>query len=392
MPRVVSFERSLAQGRRGLAQSVRERFKTASETRLGGRRMPSGKYASLRDVAERSGVSFQTAGKVLNGAEVRVTPGTAQRIFEAASELGYLPNALARSLLRQATHTIGLVIGNVTDAALARVAVGVQDEARLRGNAILLASLPSSETHGAAVVQMLFERRVDGIIVAPPQLDFEFVGLLRGSVPAVTLQHIPGGGVPFVGNDDRQAGRVAMEHLLGLGHRCIGTVTGPFRRWIVRSRLLGCQVSLREAGLEMGEDLVVESDWTAAGGAVAVRVLLEREPRTTAVFVQSDEMAIGVLRELQRLGRRVPDDVAVVGCDDLPFAEHLSPSLSSVHIPFVEIGRVSVQVLLDRMGGKRSPTYTEFLPVSLAVRESCGGRPEPVAAPEMGELRPLEAC
>ena len=122
----------------------------------------------------------------------------------------------------------------------------------------------------------------------------------------MTLQHIPGGGVPLVGNDDRQAGRVAMEHLLGLGHRCIGTVTGPFRRWVVRSRLLGCQVSLREAGLEMGEDLVVESDWTAAGGAVAVRVLLEREPRTTAVFVQSDEMAIGVLRELQRLGRRVP--------------------------------------------------------------------------------------
>lgn len=355
--------------------------------------MPAGKYASLRDVAKRSQVSFQTAGKVLNGADVRVTPDTAQRIFAAASELGYLPNALARSLLRQATCTIGLVIGNVTDAALARVAVGVQDEARLNGHAILLASLPSSEPHGAAVVQMLLERRVDGIIVAPPQLeeDFEFVGLLRGSVPAVTLQHVPGGGVAFVGNDDRQAGRVATQHLLELGHRCIGTVTGPFRRWIVRSRLLGCQEMLHEAGLEMGEDLIVESDWTPTGGAAAVRVLLEREPRTTAVFVQNDEMSVGVLRELHRLGRRVPDDVAVVGCDDLPFAEHLSPSLSSVHIPFVEVGRVAVQVLLDRMAGRRPATDAEFLPVSLAVRESCGGATKPAAVQETNRAGPREA-
>jgi LacI family transcriptional regulator len=343
--------------------------------------MGSRRYASLTDVAERAQVSFQTAGKVLNGADVRVAPATARRILAAASDLGYHPNALARSLLRQATGTIGLVIGNVTDAALARVAVGVQDEARLRGHAVLFASLPSSDTHGAAVVQMLFEHRVDGIIVAPPQLeeDFKFVGLLRGTVPAVTLQHVPGGGVPFVGNDDRQAGRIATQHLLGLGHRYIGTVTGPFRRWIVRSRLLGCSETMRDAGREMGEDLVVESDWTPAGGAAAVRILLEREPRTTAVFVQSDEMAVGVLREIQRLGRCVPDDVAVVGCDDLPFAEHLSPGLSSVHIPFVEIGRLAVQVLRERIARKQAPVEAKLLPVSLVVRESCGAVAAPAA-------------
>jgi LacI family transcriptional regulator len=165
---------------------------------------------------------------------------------------------------------------------------------------------------------------------------------------------------------------MATQHLIGLGHRYIGTVTGPFRRWIVRSRLLGCQEAMRDAGLEMSEDLVIESDWTPAGGAAAVRILLGLEPRTTAVFVQSDEMAVGVLRELQRLGRRVPTDVAVVGCDDLPFAEHLSPSLSSVHIPFVEIGRLSVRVLLDRIGRKQTPSEAKLLPVSLVVRESCG--------------------
>jgi DNA-binding LacI/PurR family transcriptional regulator len=125
----------------------------------------------------------------------------------------------------------------------------------------------------------------------------------------------------------------------------------------------------------MGEDLIVESDWTPAGGATAVRILLEREPRTTAVFVQNDEMAVGVLRELQRLGRRVPDDVAVVGCDDLPFAEHLSPCLSSVRIPFVEIGRLAVQVLLERIAHKQASSEARLLPVSLVVRESCGALP-----------------
>lgn len=348
------------------------RFDEVSRTRPA---MPKNHYASLKDVAAQAQVSFQTAGKVLNGSDVRVAPETALRILAAADELEYRPNALARSLLQQSTATIGLVIANVTDAALARVAVGVQEEARLQGYAILLASLPTTETHGAEVVRMLFERRVDGIIVAPPQLeeDFEFGEIVRSTVPAVVLQHLPGGGVPFVGSDDRLAGQLATEHLLKLGHEFVGTITGPFRRWIVRSRLLGYEKALREAGAVISEDLVAEADWTPSGGAAALRILLEREPRITAVFVHNDEMAIGVLRELRRQGRRVPDDVAVVGCDDLPFAEHLSPSLSSVYVPFVEIGRLAVRVLLGRLSGKKSNSGSSLLPVSLRVRESCGG-------------------
>lgn len=334
------------------------------------------RYSSLKEVASRAQVSFQTAGKVLNGsADVRVAPETAIRILAAAEELSYQPNELARSLHRRATATVGLMVANITDIALARVAVGIRDEAHAHGHMILLASLPSSETHGADVLRMLFERRVDGVIVAPPQLeeDFEFARLVRSSVPAVVLQHVPGGGVPFVGSDDRQAGRLATEHLLGLGHRFIGTVTGPYRRWIVRSRLLGYEEALREVGAPMSEDLVAEADWTPEGGAAAVRILLEREPRMTAVFVHNDEMAIGVLRELRNHGRVVPDDVAVVGCDDLPFSQHLTPSLSSVHVPFEEIGKLAVRVLLRRMSTKAELAGPSLLPVSLSVRESSGG-------------------
>jgi LacI family transcriptional regulator len=233
-------------------------------------------------------------------------------------------------------------------------------------------------------MRMLFERRVDGVIVAPPQLeeDFELAQVVRSSVPAVVLQHVPGGGVPFVGSDDRQAGRVATEHLLALGHRFIGTISGPYRRWIVRSRLIGYEEALRDAGAAMSEDLVAEADWSPSGGARALHILLEREPRITAVFVHNDDMAIGVLRELRRLGRRVPDDVAVVGCDDLPLAEHLTPSLSSVHLPFREIGSLAVRVLLDRMSGMGDP-YGEpsLLPVTLSTRESSRPSAEPAISP-----------
>jgi DNA-binding LacI/PurR family transcriptional regulator len=195
------------------------------------------------------------------------------------------------------------------------------------------------------------------------------------------LQHVPGGGIPFIGSDDRQAGRIATEHLLALGHRFIGTITGPYRRWIVRSRLLGYEEALRDAGTAMSEDLVAEADWTPSGGAHALRILLEREPRVTAVFVHNDDMAIGVLRELRDLGRRVPDDVAVVGCDDLPFAEHLTPSLSSVHVPFGKIGRLAVRVLLELMSAKGAASTPSLLPVSLSIRESCGmDTPRPIQA------------
>lgn len=351
-------------------------------------RSRSVRYSSLKDVAALAQVSFQTASKVLNGSDVHVVPATAARIFAAAGELGYLPNVVARSLVQRSTSTIGLVIGNVTDASLARVAIGVQQEAAKSGHAILLGSVPSFDAHGAEVVRMLSERRVDGIIVAPPQLedDFELAEMVQRWVPAVVLQHVSSGDVvPFVGSDELQAGRIATEHLLSLGHRSIGTVTGSFRRWTARSRLRGYREALAGAGLEARDDLVAEADWTPEGGAMAVRALVERQPRVTAMVVQNDEMAIGVLRELKYLGRHVPDDVAVVGCDDLLVGDYVTPRLTTVHVPFVEIGELAVRVLLECIEARASVAGEHLLPVSMVIRESCGSRP---LVPPSEALRP----
>jgi LacI family transcriptional regulator len=334
------------------------------------------RYVSIKEVAARAGVSFQTASKVLNGGNVRVSAETAARIMAVADSLGYRPNSVARSLVQQSTATIGLVAGDITDGALSQFAVAAERTARKHGLAVLVGNLADDGRDGAAVVQMLIDRRVDGVIAAAPQLegDPQVADMLRRYVPAVSLHHVPGGGVPLVGSNHRAGARTATEHLIRLGHTTIGTVTGPFRRHVVRSRLHGYEEALRAAGIEPGEDLAVEADWTPGTAAAATRLLLERDPEMTAIFVHSDTMAIGVLSALVAAGRRVPQDVAVVGCDDMPFAEYLRPPLSSLRVPFAETGEQAVELLLHSIAGEAPPVAPVRLPVELIVRESCGGR------------------
>jgi LacI family transcriptional regulator len=335
------------------------------------------RYVSIKEVAARAGVSFQTASKVLNGGNVRVSAETAARIIEVAEQLGYRPNTVARSLVQQTTATIGLIAGDMTDGALAQFAVAAERTARRHGHAVLVGNLAQGGEDGAAVVRMLLDRRVDGVIAAAPQLeeDPEVADLLRRYVPAVSLHHVPGGGVPLVGSNHREGARLATQHLIGLGHTSIGTVTGPFRRHVVRSRLHGYEDALRAAGIEPGEDLAVEADWTPGTAAAATRLLLERDPAMTAIFVHSDTMAIGVLGALAAADRRVPADVAVVGCDDMPFAEYLTPSLSSLRVPFAETGEQAVELLLRSIAGEPpADEPVRLLPVELIVRDSCGGQ------------------
>jgi len=347
------------------------------------------RYVSIKEVAARAGVSFQTASKVLNGGPVRVSPETAARIMEVAKELGYQPNTIARSLVQRSTSTLGLVAPDATDVAISQISVAAEREARRQGHAMLVGHLSPGGEDGADIVRTLIERRVDGVIAAAPQVedDTEVAELLRAYVPAVSLHSVPGGGVPVVGSNHRETGRLATEHLLSLGHRTIGTITGPFRRRVVRSRLHGYEDALRQAGIEPEEDLVVEADWTPGRAAEATRLLLQRQPRITAIFVHNDTMAVGVLSALAAAGCRVPEDVAVVGCDDVPLAEYLVPPLTTVHVPLAETGEQATDLLLRRIRGDPPQAAPLRLPVSLVVRASCGAYavPTPInARPEDG--------
>ena len=337
------------------------------------------RYVSIKDVAARAGVSFQTASKVLNGGDVRVSTDTARRIYSAAEDLGYSPNTIARSLVQRTTGTLGLVATDVTDLAIAEFSVAAERAARRHGHAVLVGHLAPDSAEGAGILRALIERRVDGIIAAAPQVehDPQVAELLRAYVPAVSLHHVPGGGVPEVGSNHRETGRLATAHLLALGHTRIGTITGPFGRRVVRTRLHGYQDALREAGRADDERLRVEADWTTGGAAAATRELLDRAPDITAIFVHNDTMAIGVLSALAAAGRQVPADIAVVSCDDMPFAEFLVPPLSTVHVPLAETGSQAVELLLRSIRGEPVPAVPVLLPVHLVIRASCGANPAP---------------
>ena len=334
--------------------------------------MAQRKYVSIKEVAARAGVSFQTASKVLNGGDVRVSEDTARRILTAAAELGYRPNTVARSLVQRTTTTIGLVASDATDIAITQASVAAEQEARRNGHSVLVGHLAAGGADGADIVRTLIERRVDGIIAAAPEVeeDTEVAEMLRTYVPAISLQAVPGGGVPMVGSNHRETGRLATSHLLELGHTAIGTVTGPFRRRVTRSRLHGYEDALRDANLETPEDLVAEGDWTPKGGASATRLLLERSPDITAIFVHSDMMAMGVLSALFQAGRYVPRDVAIVSCDDIPFAEYMTPPLTTIRVPLAETGRQAVDLLLRLIAGEEVSERSPLLPVELIVRAS----------------------
>ncbi|HEX6359342.1 LacI family DNA-binding transcriptional regulator [Actinophytocola sp.] len=327
-------------------------------------------YVSLRDVAARSGVSFQTASKVLNGRPGVVSPATRERILRAAAELGYVPNAMARGLVRKTSVTVGVVADDFSDLAVSQFVRAAQRAAAGRGHAALISSV-HADIDAELAVRKLLEYRVDGILVAAPSLeDDPGLGVaLRGPLPVVSINRIHGVDVPMVGSDHRATGELAAEHLLGLGHRRIGTVTGPSTRHVVGSRMRGFRSALRAAGRSLPERRVVEADWTYEGGWAAAHRLLDADPSVTAVFVHNDTMAMGALKALHERGLRLPTDCSVVGCDDLSFAGYLVPALTTVRVPFQETGERAAMLLVDRIGGKRIPARN-LLPVELVVRES----------------------
>ena len=337
-------------------------------------------------MASKAGVSFQTAGKVLNG-KGSASAQTRERILDAAKTLGYVPNALARSLVTRSTCTIGIVASDLSDAELARFVVGAEREARRRGHAVLIGSIDRNGADAERYLRMLLERRVDGILTAAPQMERNTrIGeLLGGSVPVVSIHRIPGGDIPLVGSDHVKTALLATRHLLRLGHRRIGTVTGTRNRQVTSMRLKGYERALEEVDIPYDPALVESGDWKADEAYSATLRLLDRAPDITAVYAQNDLMALGVMSALYGRGLSVPDDVAVVGCDDIPMAVHAIPPLTTVHVPFYETGQAAVRLLLDIIAGRTERPRRVLLPVHIVRRGSCGAQTGVTCEPASGE-------
>ncbi|TMF36949.1 MAG: LacI family transcriptional regulator [Chloroflexi bacterium] len=329
------------------------------------------RHVSVKDVAARSGVSFQTTSKVLNGGG-SVSETTRARILRAASDLGYVPNLQARSLVMQRTRIIGLITGDFRDPGLSRCLAGAEQEARRQGYALLITSIEPEGSLTEYALPAMMERRVDGILLAAPQMeeDRALSHVLDRTLPVVSLHHIASSDVTIVAPDDEEAGYVATRHLLELGHTAIGVVTGVRGTRQTQSRLRGYRRALEESDLELASELVAEGGGEVAGGLAVMPDLLARRPDLTAVFCHHDLAAIGALISLREAHRAVPDDCSVVGCGDLDAAAFTSPPLSTVHVPFYETGAEAMRLLLRMVANGKASGGRIMLPVHLIARES----------------------
>lgn len=304
---------------------------------------------TIKDVANLAGVSPGTVSNALTGKRP-VSPETRERIFQAIEELGYKPNLLARSLVNQRSHTLAVVTSEVEYYVPSRILTGIDEQAEQLGYSLLLSLMrdPAQEDVGNILLN-LSARQVDGIVWAVHEVgnnrSWFHPKRTHALPPIVFLAMEPRFDFSVVATDNRSGARQAVQHLLENGCRSIGLITGPLDWWEARERKIGWRETLLQAGLEAPESLTAEGNWSAASGEEGLRHLLATQPEIDGLFVSNDQMAVGALRAAHALGCRVPQDLAIVGFDDIPESVYFWPPLTTVHQQLRELGRTAVREL-----------------------------------------------
>ena len=332
-------------------------------------REPEGRIRppSIRDVAERAGVSYQTVSRVINE-HPSLRPDTVDRVQAAIQDLGYRPNRAARALVTSRNHTIGVLLSARALYGPFSSFITIVEAARERGYSVTIT--PNATDDPADILDgldALLSHGVEGIVaIAPQDRAREAVRRSGASVPVLTLQGGPDEALDF-GFDQQEGARLAVRHLMSLGHRSIVHIPGPSGWAEAEERQRGYEAIMREHGLT--PVVAREGDWTAdSGRAIALQVIEREHP--TAIFTANDDMAIGVLAAADDLGFRVPEDLAVVGFDDVPYARHLRPALTTIRQDFGELGRRAIAALLDEIEQTVRPVpHPRVLP-HLVVRDS----------------------
>lgn len=305
---------------------------------------------TIRDVARHAGVSHQTVSRVINGHE-SVKEATRQRVFESIRALEYVPSPMARGLIGNRTHSLGMVTADISDNFFAQAVAGAELEARRRGYYLIVASVEEeNRDDGRGYLRLMLERRVEGLILARPSSPVtseQVLPTLSAGIPFVAIgSRVPGHA--FVDVDNEGGALAATRHLVEKGHRAIATITGPLDWPSARSRLAGYREALHAAGLREDPARVAHSrGWGLEAGQEAAASLLARGTDFTALFVHSDLSALGAVRELRARGLRVPEDVSVVGFDDIPVAAFFDPPLTTVRQPMREVGVIAARLVLD---------------------------------------------
>jgi LacI family transcriptional regulator len=302
---------------------------------------------TIKQVAKATGVSTQTVSRVINN-RPDVAPETRERILMTINELGYRPSALARSLIQQRSYTLGVVTAGLMYIGPSRTLNGITSAAEEAGYSLLLKELPRFDTDDVApIFQALLSRHVDGIIWAVPEVgenrnwvDQESLNL---GIPIVYLAMKPKENISDVAVDNYLGGRMAISHLLEQGYKHIGHITGPLDWWEARQRMSAWKNALKDSGFEARDEYWVEGNWSSASGVQAVERLFEQYPEMDSIFVANDQMALGVIQAACQKGLRIPDELAIVGFDDIPESAFFCPSLTTVQQDQHAMGRVAVE-------------------------------------------------
>ena len=327
--------------------------------------------ATIRDVAEKADVSVATVSRVLNDSD-SVRAETEERVLSAARELDYLPNKAARDLRTKETRTVGVLLPNLHGEFFAQVTRGLDERAREEKLHLLVSNSHTDEAEAESVLRSLLGR-VGGLIVLWPRLDVNFLdALVPEDLPVVLLNTSVGAARFQTLSFDNQAGAyAAVEHLAEHGHERVAILTGGPANYDAQQRLAGYRRAVDDLDLVADPALEIAGDFTEEAGRSAVDRLLALDPSPTALFASNDSMALGALRGLHEAGVRVPDDVAVVGFDDIPMAPYATPSLTTVRAPTIALGTRAMNALLDASSGDE-PSAHETLDTTLVRRESCG--------------------
>lgn len=312
---------------------------------------------TLRDVARLAGVSTKTVSRVVNN-QGELSDATRQRVQAAIEQLDYRPNILARSLVNQRTNTLAVVAWGIDYFGPSRTVLGIEKKSDELGYSLFLSLMAHPDDGNIdRIVGTLIARRVDGIIWAVPEVgnnrSWLSTARLDNLPPMVFLSMEDRPGLVSVSIDNRHGAIQATRHLIDVGRRRIGLITGPLSWWEARERQRGWQEALQQAGLDPAAAPVVEADWSAESGARAMEVLLARDPGIDAVFACSDQIALGALGVAHQSGRRVPEDLAIAGFDNIPESAFFWPPLTTVYQPLIEAGGLAVEKLHQWIEARR---------------------------------------
>ncbi|QCZ43855.1 ribose utilization transcriptional repressor RbsR [Levilactobacillus brevis] len=327
---------------------------------------------TIRDLAEAAGVSVTTVSQILNGKGERFSIETRQRVHQLQEDLGYVPDFNSRNLIMKSAQTIGVLVPNLGNPFFSMFIRGVQQTSRERHFIPLIFGANHDEQLESYYLQELIKRAVDGLIIASASITGEAIDniLKKNGIPYLLIDQNGGPSVDRIRVDDEQGGQLAARHLLALGHQRIVVVMPEHPTQNLRIRLAGFKAQLVDQQIPLADSAVITSPMTKLGGYQATAAVLAQHP--TAVFAINDETALGLMRGLHEQGVRVPDDISVLGYDDIDLDEYVVPKLTTIHQPVVTMGQQATELLINRVQNQRQPAQMVDLPVVLKQRESTG--------------------